>query len=41
MLGPMCERLQNEGYTKESEGALVVEIEGIDIPVMVRKSDGG
>lgn len=40
-LGPMVEDLAARGVAQESEGALVVRVEGITEPCLVRKRDGG
>lgn len=40
-LGQVVEDLASRGIAHESDGALVVRIEGIDEPCLVRKSDGG
>lgn len=41
MLPEICERLSNQGFAVESDGALVIEVEGSDVPLMLRKKDGG
>jgi len=38
-LKPLIEELQNNGLAKESEGALIIELENIP-PMLLRKSDG-
>lgn len=42
-LGPMVEDLVARGIAEPSEGALVIRLDefGIDVPVMIRKRDGG
>ena len=40
-LGPLVEDLQARGVLEDSEGALVVRVEGLGQPCLVRKSDGG
>jgi len=41
LLPGLCERGIKEGWAKISEGALIVDVEGSDVPLMLRKSDGG
>lgn len=40
-LGPVVDAFISSGIAKESQGAIVVEIEGDDTPLLIRKSDGG
>jgi arginyl-tRNA synthetase len=40
-LAPLVERLLGEKHAEFSEGAVIVRIEGMDEPFMIRKSDGG
>ncbi|MCC6677894.1 MAG: arginine--tRNA ligase [Phycisphaerales bacterium] len=40
-LGPVVEDLVKRGIAEESEGALVIRVEGIEEPCIIRKSDGG
>ncbi|MBL8758374.1 MAG: arginine--tRNA ligase [Phycisphaerae bacterium] len=40
-LAPMVEDLVKRGVAEESEGALVIRVEGIEEPALIRKSDGG
>lgn len=40
-LAELVEDLEQRGVAEESHGALVVRVEGIEEPVLVRKSDGG
>lgn len=40
-LRPVVEGFISSGIAKESQGAIVVEIEGDDTPLLIRKSDGG
>lgn len=40
-LGPVVDAFINSGVAKESQGAIVVEIEGDETPLLIRKSDGG
>ncbi len=40
-LGPMVEDLVSRGVAEHSDGALVVRVEGIAEPCLIRKSDGG
>lgn len=40
-LGPLVQDLLDRGIAEESDGALVVRVEGIPEPTIVRKSDGG
>lgn len=40
-LGPMVEDLLSRGVAEQSDGALVVRVEGIAEPCLIRKSDGG
>ena len=40
-LKPTVEEFIASGIAKESQGAIVVEIEGDDTPLLIRKSDGG
>ncbi|MFN7020640.1 MAG: arginine--tRNA ligase [Phycisphaerales bacterium] len=40
-LGPMVDDLVRRGITEESDGALVIRVEGHAEPCIVRKSDGG
>eukprot|EP01025_Chloroclados_australasicus_P018212 TRINITY_DN1944_c0_g1_i1.p1 TRINITY_DN1944_c0_g1~~TRINITY_DN1944_c0_g1_i1.p1 ORF type:complete len:627 (-),score=96.29 TRINITY_DN1944_c0_g1_i1:791-2671(-) len=41
MLNAVVDELQGMGVAEESEGALVVKVDGESIPLMLRKSDGG
>lgn len=41
MLEPMVGELEARKIAEESEGAIVIKNDGIDVPLMVRKSDGG
>jgi len=41
MLKPMLEELKEKGVVEESDGAQVIWCEGIDIPLIMQKSDGG
>ncbi len=40
-LGPVVDEFIRSGVAKESQGAIVVEIEGDETPLLIRKSDGG
>lgn len=40
-LGPVVEDLMKRGIAEESHGAVVVRVEGIEEPCIIRKSDGG
>jgi arginyl-tRNA synthetase len=40
-LGPMVAELVARGIAEESEGALVIRVEGIEEPTLIRKTDGG
>lgn len=40
-LGPVVDDLVKRGVAEESDGALVVRVEGIEEPCIIRKSDGG
>ena len=40
-LAPLIEDLVSRGIASEDDGALVVRVEGIEEPVLVRKRDGG
>lgn len=40
-LGPMVEDLVKRGIAESDTGALVVRVEGIEEPCLIRKSDGG
>lgn len=40
-LGPVVEDLTSRGIAEESEGALIVRVEGLEEPCIIRKSDGG
>jgi len=40
-LAPLVDDLVARGVAEESDGALVVRVEGIDEPCLIRKSDGG
>jgi arginyl-tRNA synthetase len=40
-LGPLVQDLVDRGIAEESDGALVVRVEGVSEPTIVRKSDGG
>ena len=40
-LAPLVEDLVSRGVAEESDGALVVRVDGIDEPCLIRKSDGG
>lgn len=40
-LGPVVDEFVRSGVAKESDGAIVVEIEGDETPLLIRKSDGG
>lgn len=40
-LGPVVEDLTSRGIAEVSDGALVVRIEGLEEPCIIRKSDGG
>ncbi len=40
-LGPMVEDLMRRGVAEQSDGAMVVRVEGITEPCLIRKSDGG
>ncbi len=40
-LGPMVEDLVARGIAEESDGALVVRVDGIGEPALIRKGDGG
>ncbi len=40
-LGPVVDEFLKRGVAKESQGAIVVEIQGDDTPLLIRKSDGG
>lgn len=40
-LGPVVDDLVKRGIAEESEGALVIRVEGIEEPCIIRKSDGG
>ena len=40
-LAPLLAELQEAGVVEESEGAQVVWVDGIDIPMIMQKSDGG
>lgn len=40
-LAPLVEDLLERGVAEESHGAVIVRVEGIDEPAIVRKSDGG
>lgn len=40
-LGPLVQDLLSRGIAEESEGALVVRVEGVSEPCIVRKRDGG
>ncbi len=40
-LGPVVDEFVRSGVAKESDGAIVVEIEGDETPLIIRKSDGG
>lgn len=40
-LGPVVDAFVSGGVARESQGAIVVEIEGDDTPLLIRKSDGG
>ena len=40
-LAPMVDELVRMGITEESNGALVIRVEGLDEPCIIRKSDGG
>jgi arginyl-tRNA synthetase len=39
-LGPLVEELQRRGIARESNGAIVVFLEGFDVPMLIRKQDG-
>ena len=41
MLQPLLQELQAQGTVEESEGAQVVWVDGIEIPLIMQKSDGG
>lgn len=41
MLGPMVEELEARQIAVESNGAMVIDLEGQEVPLMVRKTDGG
>jgi len=40
-LAPLVEDLESRGVAQRSEGALVVRVEGLEQPCLVRKGDGG
>ncbi len=40
-LGPVVEELTKRGIAEESAGALIVRVEGLEEPCIIRKSDGG
>jgi arginyl-tRNA synthetase len=40
-LGPVVEDLTSRGIAEVSEGALIVRVEGLEEPCIIRKSDGG
>lgn len=40
-LGPMVQDLVERGIAEESDGALVIRVEGIKEPTLIRKRDGG
>ncbi|MEM0983050.1 MAG: arginine--tRNA ligase [Planctomycetota bacterium] len=41
LLGPVVEDLVTRGVAEESDGALVVRVEGVKEPCLIRKRDGG
>jgi len=41
MIPPVIEELSTRGLAVESEGALVVPVDGSEVPLMLRKRDGG
>jgi arginyl-tRNA synthetase len=40
-LAPLVERLVESGVAEPSQGALIIRVEGVEEPFMIRKSDGG